>query len=102
MHDGTNELSASQLKRREVYCHRQARWPACGFSTRMPQRPFAHLKDEAFLLGDRNEFRRQHQSMLGMAPAQQRLEAGDFLRADVDHRLIEQLELLVFQSSLQI
>ena len=58
--------------------------------------------DQAGLLGDRNELGRRDHAALGMVPAQQRLAAVIAVVADVDQRLVVQLELAAHDRLAQI
>ena len=64
--------------------------------------PVADLDDEPGLLGDRDEFARRHVAEFGMAPARQRLGLDDAAGADLDDRLIVELDLVVGERSVQI
>ncbi len=58
--------------------------------------PQTDFPDRAMLFGHGQELVGQQQSVCRVMPAQQRLVAGDGARADVDDRLIVQLDLAVF------
>src|ERR1700732_3474779 len=57
------------------------------------QHPFAEPRDEAGLLGDRNELGRCDHTTFGMMPAHQCFAATDLIRLEVDNRLVIDLEL---------
>src|SRR5512140_3231210 len=57
------------------------------------QRPVADGDDDAQLLGERHELVRREQPQLRMAPADERLDAGHAAAAEVDLRLVEDLDL---------
>ena len=67
-----------------------------------PQHPFAELVDQAGILGHRNEFGGRDHAAFGMAPAQQRLAAGDLVAREIDQRLVVDLEAAVGQRLAQI
>src|SRR5262249_60274814 len=58
------------------------------------ERPAAKRRNRAGAFGHRNERAGADQPALRMAPAQQRLDAGNASRVQLDLRLVEQLELL--------
>ena len=53
----------------------------------------AEVADQPVALGDGDEPGGRDIAMLGMGPAQQALEAGDFARADIHLRLVMGVEL---------
>src|SRR5438093_10898968 len=79
-HDGL-EILLLELARGEVHRHGFYRepvpLPCLNLRAHFAQHPFAHRYDQARVLQDRNEFPRQDQTLLGMPPAQQRLETAD-------------------------
>ena len=79
-HDGL-EILLLELARGEVHRHGFYRepvpLPCLNLRAHFAQHPFAHRHDQARVLQDRNEFPRQDQTLLGMPPAQQRLETAD-------------------------
>src|SRR5690606_34920904 len=66
----------------------QARLPAGSAQHKGPDR-----EDRAALLGEGNEMLRPHLAARRVAPADQRLGAGDGARQDVDLRLVDEAEL---------
>src|ERR1039458_6162944 len=58
------------------------------------QGPFADRDYQAGLFGDGDEHRRRHVSAYRMGPAQQRLAGRYTAAAQIDQRLVIQLELL--------
>ncbi len=58
------------------------------------EHPAADLGDQATTLGQLDEDPGRDQATLRMAPAQQRLDAGDALGAQVDQRLIDEEQLV--------
>ena len=61
--------------------------------------PVADLDDEPGLFGDRDEFARRHVAEFGMAPARERLGFDDAAGADLDDRLIVELDFVVGERS---
>ncbi len=57
--------------------------------------------DEAGFLGDRNEHRRRHGAELARRPAHQRFQADDLAIRGADDRLVEHLEVAVFEGAAQ-
>ena len=81
-----------------VICSRRSlRLPAA-----LAQHPAPDVDDQPALLGERDELDRRDQPALGMAPAQQRLDAGDGLVLEPDERLVMKLELLALERPLQV
>ena len=66
------------------------------------QHPFADRHDQPVRLGDRDEVVGRDHAAGRMAPAQQRLEAGDATAGNVDQRLVMDLELAFGQRAAQI
>ena len=58
--------------------------------------------DQAAVLGDRDEVAGVEQAALGVAPAHQRLEAGDLAAAQGDQRLVVELELVALERLAQL
>ena len=63
------------------------RFPARGF-----QHELAELVDQAGIFRHRDEIRRADHAALRMTPAQQRLATADLVVAEIDHRLVVNLE----------
>ena len=57
--------------------------------------------DQPGLLRERDEVQRRHHPALRVEPADQRLDARDLAALELDHRLIEEPELVVLQRALQ-
>ena len=68
----------------------------------LPDHPFADRHDEADLLGERDERAGRHHAVLGMVPADQRLEAADLVAREIDDGLVVQLELAGRQRLAQV
>ena len=66
------------------------------------QRPFAERQDEAAVLGDRDEHGRRNHALDRMVPPRERLEAGHDIAAQIDDRLVVQLELAALDRLAQI
>ena len=73
-----------------------------GLAAGLRQRPFAERQDQAAVFRHRDEHRRRHHALDRMAPARQRLEAGDDVALQVDDRLVVQLELVALDRLAQI
>ncbi len=94
--------AALELRHGDVDRHRQAGqallMPGGDLCARRPQDPLADLDDEPGLLGDGDELVGREDAELRMAPAQQRLGAGDLAAGDLHFRLVEQHELALRRS----
>ena len=73
-----------------------------GLAAPLAQDPAADLHDQPALLGERDELERRDQPADRMAPAQQRLDAGDRAVLEAHQRLVVQLELLALERPLQV
>src|SRR6185312_9802935 len=73
-----------------------------GLTTALAQDPSADRHDETGLLGERDELVRGDETALGVAPAQQRLDARRAAVAETDDRLVVQLELVGGHRPLQV
>src|SRR6185369_10356295 len=82
-----NEFSRAQLDRRNVdrdpYRWQACVLPAAGLAAGFSQDPLADRYDGATLVRGRYEVGRSHESALGMAPADERLDADDRARIEV-------------------
>ena len=76
--------------------------PGRRFGAGGAQHPLPDLLDQAGFLGDRHEIGRRDHAAHRMPPAQQRLAAGDLVAAQIDLRLIVQLERALRQRRAQI
>jgi len=83
------QVAVAELRRREVDADLHRRGPARGLAAGCPQSPCADLADHAVLLGKRDEGVRRNEAVLGMLPAEQRLEA-EHLAVDLGLRLVVQ------------
>ncbi len=97
--DVPDQVGVLELAHRDVHAHAQpaergAVLPLGGLPGGLLEHPAPDRHDQAGLLGQRDEVERRHQAALGVAPPEQRLEADDLLRRDVDDRLVVQLQLL--------
>ena len=75
--DLQRQRAAPELHRRNVDREPDVVGPGRGLRAGRRQHPFAELVDQAGVFGDRNEFGGRDHAALGMAPAHQRLAAGD-------------------------
>ena len=66
------------------------------------QHPFADVQDEVGFLGERNEMRGRDVAVPGQPPAQQGLGADDAAVAQVDFRLVADIELVALQRAAQL
>ena len=78
------------------------RGPGGGLGAGGSQHPFAEFDDQAGIFRDGDEFGRRDHAALGMAPAQQRLAAGDLVARQIDQRLVVDLEAAVDQRLAQV
>src|SRR6266705_761295 len=103
-HDGL-EILLLELARGEVHRHGQYREPAplpyLNLRAHFAQHPFAHRHDQARVLQNRNEFPWQDQTLLGMPPAQQRLETAYEAALERDLGLVVEEELLLIDGLAQ-
>ena len=76
--------------------------PGRGAAAGLLQGEAADRHDQAGFLGQRDEVRRGEDALLGMAPADQRLEADDAAAAEVVDRLVEQEELTLGERRVQL
>ena len=74
--------------------------PAGGFETGPVNHPRSDVDDQPGFLRDRDELLGRDAPVDGMPPRKQRLQAI-YLPVHADHRLIQQLEFLVFQRAAQ-
>ena len=99
------EVLVLELFGRQVHRHADgvagAALPRPGLVAGGAQHPFADRHDQACVLGQRNELVGRDQTALGMAPAHQGFDGDDVAAAHVDLRLIQQIQLLVFQGAAQ-
>ena len=61
----------------------------------------ADRQDQAGLLGQRDELGRRHRAQLGAVPAQQRLDAGDARRSQIELGLVVQRQLVALDGAAQ-
>ncbi|MDP9397604.1 MAG: hypothetical protein M3P96_07150 [Actinomycetota bacterium] len=76
--------------------------PGAGLPARFGQDPAPHGHDEPGLLGQADEVVGADESPLRVLPAQQRLDAGDLPRTQLEDRLVVQDELLFGEGALQV
>src|SRR5437868_9944197 len=69
--------------------------PDVRLEQRLAQHPERQAADESGGLGFGNEFRRRHDPAVGMAPADERLDAGEPARKDLDDRLVVEEQLVL-------
>ena len=103
--DHAGEARVLQLPGRDV--HREAqvapprqRLPLRELLAGRLEHPGTDRDDQSGLLGDGDELRRLHQASV-VAPAQERLHPGDPPGGELDHRLVEELELLAVTGATQ-
>ena len=101
-HHLQRQRAAPELNRRDVDGEADVAGPACGFPAGGVQHPFAELVDQAGVLGQRDELGGRNHAALRMAPAHQRLAAGDRVGLQVDAGLVVDLEAAVDQRLAQI
>ncbi len=98
--DLIHETGAAELGAREIHGHPEFLWyrddllPRLQLPARVPEDPAAERRDQAGLLGDRDELPGRHQSQCGMLPAHERLEPGDAVRLERHDGLEVQHELV--------
>src|SRR5450756_257412 len=89
-----SETAVPELDRRQIDGNLDAMRPGRRLDAGAVQGPFADRDDQAGLFGDGDEHRRRHFSAYRMGPAQQRLAGRYTAAAQIDQRLVIQLELL--------
>ncbi len=91
------EVALLKLARRHVHGHAEIRGaadlPRPGLLARTPQDPLADARDEADVLGEGNELARRQDALLGMAPADERLDADGNARREAQDGLVMKDEL---------
>src|SRR5262245_40295612 len=75
----------------------QVRLPDLHLAAGLRQHPAAERDDLARLLRDRDEFARADHAALGVLPADERLDAEQVARVQLDDRLVEQQELAALE-----
>ena len=100
--DNRHQARPAELRGRNIDGDAEMLRPARGGKAGLPDHPFAKRQDEADLFRQRNEGRGWDLSILGMVPAEQRLETGDFVALQIDHRLVVEFELAGRQRLAQI
>ena len=101
-HDFQRQGAALELNRRDVDREPDIVRPGRGFRASGGQYPLAERVDQAGFLGNRNKLDGRNHAALRMAPAQQRLAAGDPVVLQVETRLIIDLEAAIDDRLAQI
>src|SRR5205807_5108254 len=83
-----------ELRRRHVDRELEMRRPLCCVGAGFAQDPLAERNDQSAFLRQRDELVGGYEAALGMAPANQRLDAASLELACIDDRLVVQLELI--------
>ena len=96
------DVLPAQLHRRDVDRHLDIVRPAGGIGAGLPQHPFAERHDQPGFFRDRDEFGGRDHAADGMVPADQRLAAADFVRLQIQQRLVMQYELAVADRLAQV
>src|SRR5205823_3569417 len=89
------EIRTAELQRRDIDRDGQPR-PIAAIETGAAQDKFAERHDQAGMFGDRNKARWRNFTMDGVDPARERFNADQALAARIDDRLINDVQLLVF------
>ena len=76
--------------------------PGVVLDQRRDENPFPDRHDQPGLLRNADEVLRPQHAERGVVPANQRLDADDAVRRDIDLRLVVQLELLAFDRAPQV
>ena len=103
-----DDLGTRELTRRQVHghverrLHRELALQLDRVAARLAEHPAADRDDQPGLLGERDELERLHDAAVGVDPADQRFDAGDPARVQLDHRLVVQDELVVLERALQV
>src|SRR5262249_18032701 len=100
--DQARQVAVTELHRRQVDGDLERVRPRCRLAAGLAQRPFADLEDATAPLRQRDEDAGRHQAARRVAPAQQRLEAGDLAADRRRLWLIVQRELVVLQRREQL
>jgi hypothetical protein len=91
-----------ELDRRQVDRDRDVLRPFGRLGAGGPQHPFADLVDQPDFLGERDEHRRADRPVLGMVPADQRLEPGHRLARGVDAGLVDDPQLALLERDAKV
>ena len=104
VHDlGTRELPGGQVHGHvERRLHRELALQLHRVAARFPEHPASDRDDQPRLLGERDELERLHDAAVRVDPADQRFDARDLARIQLDHRLVVQDELVVLERALQV
>ena len=100
--DHLHQAGTAKLDRRKVDGDMEVAGPLRGGGACLPDDPLADRHDEADLLGQRDEVGRRDHSPGRMIPADEGLEAADFVARQIDDRLVVQLELAGRQRLAQV
>src|SRR5688500_8764579 len=76
--------------------------PAPALATGLAQRPGADRPEQADVVGEGQEGLGREHAMARVAPAQQRLGADHLARADVEARLVDEVELAALEAGAQL
>jgi hypothetical protein len=93
--DRLDEIRSPELQRRHIDRDRQAR-PIAPVEAGPAQDVFAKLDNKAGMFGDRDKASRRDFALHRMDPSRQRLHADQPVAAAIDDRLIDDMQLTVF------
>ena len=99
---GLGELASGQVDGQAREVDRGVGGPARELAAGLAQHPAPERHDQPALLGDRDERAREHDPLLRVAPAHQRLDGDDPALVEVDERLVVELELVVVERAAQV
>src|SRR5690606_18277594 len=106
LRDGLNERTLAKLTRRDVYGDDERSepgiLPSLVLGTRGLEHPLPDRRDEPDLFGDRNEARGLDRLFIAHTPANERFRADDVAAAQIEARLIRELELVAIERPTQI
>src|SRR5207253_871521 len=75
--------------------------PGGQLAARLLEDPRAERHDHPGLFGDADEALRRNGAALGMRPAAKRLDAGNLARAQIEDRLVDEIELPLLDGAAQ-
>ena len=101
-HDHLGEIGQRELDRRKVDRHPEIARPLHSLDASLAQRPLAQRQDQAAVFGDGNKHRRRNHAHGWMVPSRQGFEAGNGVAAQIDDRLIFEVQPMLLDRLAQI
>jgi hypothetical protein len=95
---GVDQVGRPELARGDVHRHAQrVVLPLRELAAGLVQDPGADRDDEPVALGERDEAQRPDGAVHRVAPAQQRLDAGELAGGQPDERLVDEVQLAIVE-----